>query len=59
MELDADERVFGYPFVGKGEVGYLLQTLHVADNGILLALFFCLEVKLKGTYQFAIDLCQG
>lgn len=26
VELDADERVFGYPFVGEGEVGYLLQT---------------------------------
>ena len=58
MELDTDERVFGNPFVGKGKVGYLLQTFHVADNRVLLAGLFRLEVKLKGTYQLTVNFCQ-
>ena len=49
VELDSDKRVFGYPFVGKCEVSYLLQALHITDDRILLALLFRLEIKLKST----------
>ena len=56
MKLDARKRVFGYPFVGKREVCNLLQTLHVADDRILLTGLFRFEVELKGTYQFTIGL---
>lgn len=59
MELDACKWVFGYPFVGKCEVGYLLQALHIADDRILLALLFRLEIKLKGANQFTVDVRQG
>lgn len=41
--------------IGKREVGYLLQTLHVTDNRILLTGLFRFEVELKSTYQFTID----
>ena len=58
VELDADERVFGNPFVSKRKIGYLLQALHVADNRILLALLLCFEVEFKSTYQFTIDFRQ-
>ena len=55
MKLDANEWVFGYPFVGKRKIGYLLQALHIADNRILLALLLRFEIEFKGTHQFAID----
>ena len=42
VELDADKRVFGYPFVGKGKVGDFLQAFHVADDRVLLAFLLCL-----------------
>ena len=58
MKLDTDKRVFGYPFVCQGEIGYLLQAFHVADNGVLLAGLFRFEVKLKGTNQLPIDFRQ-
>ena len=58
VELDTDKRVFGNPFVGKCEIGYLLQALHIADDRILLALLFRLQVKLKGSYQLTIDFRQ-
>ena len=58
VELDADERVFGHPLVGEGEVGDFLQALHVADDRVLLTFLLGLEVKLEGTHQFAVDLGQ-
>ena len=50
--------VFRYPFVSECEVGYLFQALHIADDHILLALLFRLEIKFKGTNQLAIDFRQ-
>ena len=55
MKLDADERIFGNPFVSKRKIGYLLQALHVADNRILLALLFRFEIEFKRAYQLSID----
>ena len=40
MELDAYKRVFGYPFVCQGKIGYLFQALQVTDNGVLPAGLF-------------------
>ena len=58
MELNADKWICGNPFIGQCEIGNLLQALHVTDDGVLLAGFFCFEVKLKGTDQLPVDFCQ-
>ena len=58
MKFDADKRVFGYPFVSQCKVGYLLQTFHVTDNGVLLAGFLRFEIELKGTYQLSVNFSQ-
>lgn len=58
MELDADKRVFGNPFIGQRKIGDFLQAFHVTDNGVLLAGLFRFEIELKSTNQLAIDFRQ-
>ena len=58
VELDTDKRVFGYPFIGQCQIGNLLQTFHITDDGILLTFLFSLQIKFKGTYQLTVDFRQ-
>ena len=58
VELDADKRVFCYPFIGQCQIGNLLQTLHITDDGILLTFLFRLQIKFEGTYQLTVDFRQ-
>ena len=58
VEFDTDKRVFGYPFIGQCQIGNLLQTFHITDDGILLTFLFRLQIKFKGTYQLTVDFRQ-
>lgn len=59
VELNADKRVFGNPFIGQCQIGNFLQTFHITDDGILLTFLFSLQIKFKGTYQLTVDFRQG
>ena len=52
-EFDSDKRVFLNPIIGKTAVGYLLQSLHVADKSILAEVFLGLEIHLVSSDYFA------
>lgn len=59
MEANPKEGVLRHPVIGAGQIGNLFQTLHVADDGILLTSLLRLQIEGKGTDQLSVDLREG
>ena len=56
LELDADKWIFLYLVVGNTAVGYLFQSLHIADEGILAKVFLRFEEHLVSSDYLACKL---
>lgn len=59
FEMDFHERVFSYPFVDQGKLGYLFQILQIFDRGILGAFLFHLDEMFKARNEVVIDIFKG
>lgn len=59
VKTNPEEGVLRHPVIGAGQIGNLFQTLHVADDGILLASLLRLQIEGKGADQLAVDLREG
>lgn len=58
LKFDAGEGIAAEPLVGDGEVDDLFETLHVADDGVLLAAALDLQEQLEGADERAVDLAE-
>ena len=57
-EFYPSKRIFLNPVVGKTTVGYLFQSLHVADERVLAEVFLCFEIHFVGADYFACEIRQ-